>query len=94
MTTDTDKIEELVSWLLCLNCWNASDKTYAEYKEYVDFLRSLSAKLIELRAMFDAAPHIETEAEKKAKGWLEDGSAGLEYAEEIIRALLLERGSK
>ena len=57
------------------------------------------------QAMFDAAPHIETEAEKKASFFLkilmEEGVAGEPYDEidfnealAHIRALLLERGIK
>jgi len=49
MTTDTDKIEELAKWLGSLRCWQGSNKSYAVHKEYAAFLRSLSAKLTELR---------------------------------------------
>src|SRR3990167_9587250 len=55
--------------------------------------RSLSAELTELRqaVVIDAAHHIETEAEKKAKNYLERFDADEKYIYvEIIRALLLE----
>jgi len=45
------------------------------------------------QAMFDAAPHIETEAEKKAKAVILDWGAEHQLVK-IIRALLLERGIK
>ena len=106
MTTDTDRIEELAKWHdeMAYHNFISGGVAVGIHHERAIFLRSLSAKLTELR---QAKAHIETEAEKKAKDILKDvdsfvpaygvGSVPLDVVAnsfEIIRALLLERGIK
>ena len=46
------------------------------------------------QAMVDAAPHVETETEKKALHYVDNAEDRCPYAVYIIRALLLEREIK